>query len=329
MTQASVILCTFNHLPYVRLTIPSVCCQSMPGSKYDIIVVDDGSSDGTGEFLDEFSRNRNTGITVVHNAANLGLARSRNVGASKAQSDLLIFLDDDNVADFFLVQSYISGAGEFPDDVLQGHQVFPDWILKNNFAKAWASWVVPGNKNLDVNNISAKNVCPGNFAIPKKYFDAVGGFNEKFRYWGLEDGEFTYRLLKQCNAKLRFAEKAKTYHIDEGFTYSVYLRKYASIGRNALPVLREHSPEFVALTNYGYVEDLAAGESISRKLLKIVLHAYFYSPFPFLLEKILLLVDDIPWLHFFRRFYKLGLSYAVWKGYRQGKKGSGQHSQWF
>ena len=329
MMKASVVICTFNHLPYLRMSLPSVCCQSLPSKNYDIIVVDDGSSDNTKQYLDEFSRNKNIRITVIHNKKNLGLARSRNVGAAKAASNLLIFLDDDNVADFWLVQSYIVYASEYPTDLLQGHQIFPDWILKNNFARAWASWVVPGNKHLDVNNISAKNVCPGNFALPKKYFEMIGGFNEKFRFWGLEDGEFTYRLLKQFNVRLRFVEKAKTYHIDEGFTYGVYLQKYRSIGKNAIPLLREHSPGFIGLTNYAFIEDINAGESISRTFAKIALHVYFYSPLPFLLEKILLLADDFPWLNIFRRFYKIGLSYAVWKGYREGKKGLAPQSKWF
>lgn len=329
MIKSSVIICTFNHLPYLRVTLPSIYCQSVPNEDYDIIVVNDGSKDDTKKYLDDFVGNKNTNVTIIHNLENLGLAKSRNVGASKAKSNLLLFLDDDNVADYELIHAYVKSADEYPNCLLQGHQIFPNWILRNNFARTWASWVVPGNKNLELKNISAKNVCPGNFAVPKLFFDKISGFNEKFHFWGLEDGEFTYRLLKQFETKLQFVDKAKTYHIDECFTYSVYLRKYKSIGRNALPILREQSPGFLKLTNYHYIEDIKTTDPLLHRLIKILLHIYFYSPLPFFLEKTLLLVDDIPWLNIFGRFYKLGLSYSVWKGYREYKRGKKEQKKWY
>lgn len=325
--KASVIICTFNHLQYLKQTLPALTRQSLPALRYQIIVVNDGSTDGTFKYLEAFAP-KISNLTLVNNKKNHGLAAARNMGSAVAKGELLIFLDDDNVPDFTLVEEYLNFAKSERQAFYQGNQRFPDWILKNPFARVWASWTIPGNKSVDLNNIPFKNICPGNFAIVKKHFDAVRGFNEQFRFWGLEDGEFAFRVTKQLGLKLVFVPKAVTVHIDESFTFAAYSKKYLSIGRNALPLLWKVCPEFTNTTGYVYLKPLVTIDTLQMKLSKVFLKIIFRSPIPFLVEKMLILSDKFVSSRVPAALYKMSLAYSTQKGLRKSG-GREDQKQWF
>lgn len=85
----SVIIPTYNRLPLLKQAIQSVLAQTM--KNYELIVVDDGSTDGTIEYLDALSN-----VTVTKQA-NQGPAAARNAGAKVAKGDYLAFLDSDDL----------------------------------------------------------------------------------------------------------------------------------------------------------------------------------------------------------------------------------------
>ena len=82
----SVIIPVFNAAPYLRACLASVTLPDV-----EVIAVDDGSTDGSGEILDAWS-----GITVIHQA-NAGAASARNAGIEAAHGDWLLFVDADDV----------------------------------------------------------------------------------------------------------------------------------------------------------------------------------------------------------------------------------------
>lgn len=90
MPRFSVITPTFNRLPLLRQTLDSVRAQRF--TDYEIIVVDDGSTDGTGEYLASFgSRVR------VLKQENAGPGAARNLAIRHATGDYLAFLDSDDL----------------------------------------------------------------------------------------------------------------------------------------------------------------------------------------------------------------------------------------
>ena len=90
--EFTVIIPVYNVAPYLRKCISSVLEQEF--QSYELILVDDGSTDGSGEICDEYAKADNR-ITVIHQK-NQGLSNARNVGIENAIGEYVIFLDSDD-----------------------------------------------------------------------------------------------------------------------------------------------------------------------------------------------------------------------------------------
>jgi glycosyltransferase involved in cell wall biosynthesis len=92
----SAVVCTFNRAQYLRKAIRSLLDQTLPSEDYEIIVVDNGSTDGTAEMVrDEFPCVSN--LNYIREPV-LGLSQARNKGWRCATGDYVAYLDDDAVA---------------------------------------------------------------------------------------------------------------------------------------------------------------------------------------------------------------------------------------
>lgn len=90
----SVVIPTRNHKPLITRLLRSITSQSISPSRYEIIVVDDGSTDGTQEFLREAKLP--CALEVLH-GDRVGPPRARNSGAERARASIVAFMDDDVV----------------------------------------------------------------------------------------------------------------------------------------------------------------------------------------------------------------------------------------
>lgn len=90
----SVIMPVYNGEPYIRKAVESVAAQDLP---LELILIDDGSGDGSLKVINECQRDfPNLAIRVLQNAENLGVAQSRNRGVQEARGAYVAFLDCDD-----------------------------------------------------------------------------------------------------------------------------------------------------------------------------------------------------------------------------------------
>lgn len=96
MPELSVIICTRNRLDYLRKALASLQEQTISASEFEIVVVDNGSHDGTAEYIQQL-KEQHVPITYVFEPK-LGLSHARNTGSMVASGKYLAFLDDDAIA---------------------------------------------------------------------------------------------------------------------------------------------------------------------------------------------------------------------------------------
>ena len=119
--DVSVVIATHNQKERLRLVLAGLQAQTLPRSRFEVLVVDDGSTDGTAEDVQGIGL-ENLRFMRLH--PNVGRCAARNRGTEQAQGELVVFLDGDALPHPRLVESYWSAYGEFgPEALLRGHHL--------------------------------------------------------------------------------------------------------------------------------------------------------------------------------------------------------------
>lgn len=101
--QVCVIICTYNRARLLKRALRSLSKQSLSFEQFEVIVVDDGSSDDTHDVCNTMIREL-PNLRYVTTGTNGGLSRARNVGIGEAGCDYILFTDDDCIADRWWVE---------------------------------------------------------------------------------------------------------------------------------------------------------------------------------------------------------------------------------
>src|SRR6185437_1497040 len=188
----SVVVPTFNRREIVKRTVESLFAQDFPRADYEIVVVVDGSQDGTAAALRALKPPCRFQIVEQ---ANKGLAGARNTGARAAGGDLLLFLDDDMLCEPGLVAAHVAAHSDAPRTVGFG-AIFlspdsPPSLAAECFKRELGAFYVrhkedAGDEHRDLEYIF------GNSSISRELLMEAGGFEESFRM--REDLELWVRL---------------------------------------------------------------------------------------------------------------------------------------
>jgi GT2 family glycosyltransferase len=190
----SVVVPTYNRRDIVRRSLETLFAQDYPSSRFEIIVVVDGSSDGTAEALKELRPDCHFRVIEQENR---GLAGARNTGYGEAKSDLVLFLDDDMHCDPGLVSAHVRAHKRFDAAVAFG-ALFLSLDSKANlasecFKREIGAFHLRHLRNPQVSWQLTECVF-SNSSLPREMLVAAGGFDEQFRM--REDLEMGIRLQK-------------------------------------------------------------------------------------------------------------------------------------
>ncbi len=202
--------------------------QNYPKDKYEIVLVDDGSSDGTKEVLREL--NPPCKFTYLYQE-NAGLSAARNVGINAAEGEIILFVDDDILASKNLIAEHMKVHNEHPRSVVRGWVNHVDDLEK------------PGKQpKFTMQDISTAFFWTSNVSVAKKYLDEAGLFDERFKEYGWEDLELGLRL-KSLGLQLKHNRDAVVYHYKSRWKKSDLpnlLKQARSKGRTAVIFLDKH-----------------------------------------------------------------------------------------
>ena len=184
MSTVSVVIPAYNHELYIREALESVVRQTRPADQ--IIVVDDGSTDRTGEVAESFP-----GVTVVHQH-NRGLSAARNRGIAEATSEWVALLDSDDVwrADKLELQMAALDATPGYDACTSNAVALRGAGEPADFEPAPSR--LPPSDEIAGRLRGSLRLPPGTLVIRRDLFGRVGGFDETLK--SAEDWDMWLRL---------------------------------------------------------------------------------------------------------------------------------------
>lgn len=197
----SVIVSTFKRPDILGRTIGALTRSDYPGP-LEIIVVDGGSNDGTEEVVRAYANARVPVKLVVEPVG--GVATARNSGARAATGEILIFVDDDIVAEPDMVRRQVLRVQQFRPCLVNGTWDFPaemvDDMAKTPFGRfrleieRWRR--KQPLKPLIDNCFEADFAAAYNLGVFREDFDRIGGFDETFPNASAEDMDFSLRATQ-------------------------------------------------------------------------------------------------------------------------------------
>lgn len=202
----SVVIPTYNRKPILEKCLKALEHQVFNQEQiagYEIVVVDDGSTDKTVEWLQSSAPHYPHVRLFQQN--HMGPAAARNLGVEQATGDTIIFIDSDLVVTDRFLQAHADALRE-GERALGSDRLFTyGWVINT------ANFDDPTSEPFKVTDYSQAYFATGNVAIARHWLDQAGLFDTRFQLYGWEDLELGVRL-KQLGLKLIKCPEAVGYH---------------------------------------------------------------------------------------------------------------------
>ena len=233
MPPVSVILPTYNRLDRLQRVLTALENQAFPRDQFEVIVVSDGSTDGTRDYMQALASPLM--ITFVEQA-NQGVAVARNTGLNRATGDLVVFIDDDVVPSPQLIDEHVKCHAADNVIVLGPMLTPPDFAMK-----PWVRWEQSMLMKQYDDMLrgrwtpTARQFYTGNTSLARRHVLDAGGFDPKFRR--AEDVELAYRLAER-GLRFIFNANAVGWHYAER-SFKAWLEIPYVYGRNDVIFTRD------------------------------------------------------------------------------------------
>ncbi len=197
----SIIMPTYNRGYIIKKSIESVLSQSY--TDFELIIIDDGSTDNTEHVVGAFCDAR---IVYIRNNKNNGACYARNIGLSKSKGEFIAFLDSDNIWDknylFNRIAKMKNGIGFIWGPILlndfEGQHIIPHLsqieTIKKSSRKEIIRMMTYGNI-IDTNTVVAK----------KEYLLKENGFDEKLKRQ--QDWDYFFRIIQNDEYEILFDDE--------------------------------------------------------------------------------------------------------------------------
>lgn len=208
--KLSIVVPTRNRRDLLRRTLPTLLHQDLPSDEYEVVLVSDGSNDGTVDYL----------ATIVAPVAlrvldrpRGGLARARNAGIAAARGDVILLMDDDMLCRPTLARehlaAHVGGASRVAcGPTLTAPESRPG--LATEYARAWYDAYATRLTHEGHARSEYDVWVTSNCSAPRALLLAHGGYDEQFLY--SEDAELAIRLWR-AGVPFRFLPTAAAHEV--------------------------------------------------------------------------------------------------------------------
>jgi GT2 family glycosyltransferase len=231
--EISVVIPTHNKAENLAPLLKAVCSQSMDPARFEVVVVDDCSDDGTWETLQRLASDVPVAITLLRTQQNSGgPAAPRNLGWRSASAPVIAFLDDDCLPEPGWLDGALSSMADDPRiGVAEGRTLAPPGTDLTQLGR-WYVWRIveePGPWFVGTNII-----------FRTEALEQVGGFDERMKWWG-EDTDLGWKVVEAGWGR-GFASEAVAIHDVEQRGWWWFVR-FGWRERNLVRCAAEH-PQF-------------------------------------------------------------------------------------
>ncbi|MCX6356115.1 MAG: glycosyltransferase [Candidatus Aureabacteria bacterium] len=266
--RISVVIPTFNRKETLNKTLAGYRAQSLSQNQFEVIVIDDGSTDGTGELLNQL-RKAESNISY-YRLEHGGPARARNLGIEKASSDLILITGDDCIPHPYLLDAHLKRHADAHGICVLGQISWHPEIEVSPLMRYLERDVQFNYSSIErhKNNVPFRYFYTSNVSLPRKYLREMGGFDEDFKYAVWEDIELSYRIWK-AGVRVVYEPHAKVFH-HHVIALEDYLKRQYRLGLMGALLYRKH-PELCEL--------VPVGETVNPEIQHRFYHAmldYYY-----------------------------------------------------
>lgn len=235
--RITIVIPTFNSVGKLARALESIERIDYPSDECEVIIIDDGSTDNTGDCVARMAGESRFNLRYVYQE-NRGPAAARNAGIRQAAGDYILIIDSDCYVDRGILTRYLA---HYPDEGLGGvgGDVLPDSVnIIARYLDYIGAWR-PGLSHGDIIYLVTANA----FFLKQAIVDA-GYFDEEFRLPGGEEPELCHRMRKK-GYHFKYDKNAVVVHshrtsikmmakmfITHGKGYAIFIRKWP----DALPM---------------------------------------------------------------------------------------------
>lgn len=240
MKTLSIIIPTYNRYETLKRNLNLLATQTISMEDFEVIVIDDGSSDETPRFLADFAQRSPYQLRVI-TQPNSGQGVARNAGIEIAEGEILLFLGDDMLTNPDFLRAHLRFHIAHPEQtkVCLGLVVWHPEIRLTHFRR----WLTRSGVQFKFHDLHKGQMTDflrfytANLSL-RRTFLAEDRFDNSFNGWGFEDAELGYRLTKR-EMQLIFWPDAVVQHLHEITPDSLVPRQFAA-GKNAFRFSQLH-----------------------------------------------------------------------------------------
>ncbi len=264
MKRYSIVIPAYQSRNMLKNTLAAIDRQiGINEDEYEVIIVDDGSNDGTKEFVKEVSRKYQIKYIYLERNADSCRSRARNFGWKCAEGEKIVFIDadilvkDDYLAeldrcfsmkeDLLVIGTRIMIPEEVAESSVKDGSVFDDFKFslehkeRMEFRHDIFNELSYNSSRMDYPFLYSLSC---NLTLPRKWIESIGGFDEDLKKWGIEDIEMVYRACKK-GIKIVINSKLEVFHQFHGITGNfVDADKVEGVHENTGLFLRKHRRAF-------------------------------------------------------------------------------------
>jgi len=231
--KVSVVVCAYNAESTMNACLASL--QRLRYPAYEMVVVNDGSTDRTGEIAEQYE-----GVNVVHQE-NKGLSAARNVGIASSRGEIVAFTDSDCVVDpdwlYYLVATFLSSG--LP--AVGGPNLPPP---EESFVASCVAASPGGPMHVLLDDEEAEHIPGCNMAFRREVLEEIGGFDPIFRAAG-DDVDLCWRVQER-GYRIGFSPAAMVWHFRRN-TVRAYIGQQRGYGKAEALLYFRHPHRFNAL----------------------------------------------------------------------------------